>query len=84
MKKVMEDEESNNVHAMYFLTTSGLKVNDSQIGSRFWGKVIKPTTYVLRMSEDGGEGRSQLLRVGEEIFGIILFLTQIFGQHVNR
>ena len=38
----------------------------------------------ITMSEDGGEGRSQLLRVGEEIVGIILFLTQIFGQHVNR
>ena len=44
MKKVMEDEESKNVQAMYFSTTSGLKVDDPQIGSGFWGKVIKSAT----------------------------------------
>ena len=48
------------------------------------GDEMKKYCVVLRMSEDGGEGRSQLLRVGEEIFGIILFLTQFFGQHVNQ
>ena len=41
MKKVMEDEESKNVQAMYFSTTSKLKVDDPQIGLGFWGKVIK-------------------------------------------
>ena len=44
MKKVMEDEESKNVQAMYFSTTSGLKVDDPQIGLGFSGKVIKSCT----------------------------------------
>ena len=41
---MMEEEESKNVQAMYFSTTSGLKVDDPQIESRFWGKVIKSAT----------------------------------------
>ena len=42
---------------------------------------------MIRMSEDGGEGRSQLSGVGEETFGLILLLTEVFRGHwqdVNR
>ena len=45
------------------------------IGTRLIGEMADvdwtKKFYVLRMSEDGGEGRSQLFGVGEETFKLI-------------
>ena len=58
---MMEDEESKNIQAMCFSTTSGLKVDDPQIRSRFQGKVIKSATD-KRVQPHG------LRKVGDEIW----------------
>ena len=57
---MMEDEESKNVQAMYFSTTSGLKVDDPQIGLGFSGKVIKSCTDKRVQPQD-------LRKAGDEI-----------------
>ena len=53
-------DESKNVQEIYLLTTSGLKVDDPQIGPGFSGKVIKSTNDKRVQPQD-------LRKVGAEI-----------------